>query len=67
MDFCARGDWADDKGSSYAAARVSGLIAAALQSGVESSGISQHLKASAKDMGDPGFDDRFGWGYLEIE
>lgn len=67
VDFCARGDWVDDKGSSYAAARVSGLIAAALQSGVESSGISQHLKASAKDMGDPGFDDRFGWGYLEIE
>ena len=64
VDFCARGDWADDKGSSYAAARVSGLIAAALQSGVEPPRISEHLAAMARDMGDPGQDDRFGWGYL---
>lgn len=65
VDFCARGDWAQDKGSSYAAARVSGLIAAALHDGVEPSGVCQYLAALAQDMGDPGYDHRFGWGYLE--
>ena len=63
--FCARGDWDDDKGSSYAAARVSGFIAAALQGGVEASGISEYLASMAQDMGAPGYDQRFGWGYLE--
>ena len=67
VDFCARGDWVDDKGSSYAAARVSGRIAAVLQGGVEPSQIFEHLAAMAQDMGDPGYDDRFGWGYLEIQ
>ena len=65
VDFCARADCGDDKGSSYAAARVSGLIAAALQSGVEPSGICDDLAAMALDMGESGHDDRFGWGYLE--
>lgn len=64
VDFCARGDCGDDKGSSYAAARISGLIAAALQSGVESSRISEYLSGLAQDMGEPGYDGRFGWGYL---
>ena len=66
VDFCACGDCGDDKGSSYAAARVSGLIAAALHSGVEPTMIPEYLAAMAQDMGDPGHDDRYGWGYLEI-
>lgn len=66
VDFCARGESGDDKGSSYAAARVSGLIAAALHSGVEPTMIPEYLAAMAQDMGDPGHDDRYGWGYLEI-
>ena len=66
VDICARGDCGDDKGSSYAAARVTGLIAAALASGVEPSLIPEYLAAMAQDMGDPGRDDRFGWGYLDI-
>ena len=65
VDFCARGDCGDDKGSSYAAARVSGLIAAALQSGVEPSQIPEHLAGMAQDMGEPGYDHRYGWGFLE--
>ncbi|MGN0972325.1 MAG: S8 family peptidase [Aristaeellaceae bacterium] len=65
VDFCARGDGGDDKGSSYAAARVTGLIAAALHSGMAPSQIHDWLAATAQDMGDPGHDDRFGWGYLE--
>ena len=65
VDFCARGDFGDEKGSSYAAARVSGMIAAALQNGVERSEIESILQTGAKDMGEPGIDDRFGWGYLE--
>ena len=66
VDFCARGDFDDEKGSSYAAARVSGMIAAALQNGMERSEIESILQSSAKDMGEPGPDGRFGWGYLEM-
>lgn len=65
VEYCARGDCGYEKGSSYSAARVSGLIAAALQSGVESSLISEYLADLAQDMGEPGYDGRFGWGYLE--
>ena len=65
VEYCARGDCGDEKGSSYSAARVSGLIAASLQSGVESSLISEYLADLAQDMGEPGYDGRFGWGYLE--
>ena len=65
VEFCARGDCTRDKGSSYAAARVSGFIAAALQSGVEPSRIPEHLAALSRDMGESGYDSRFGWGYLE--
>ena len=67
VDFCARGDCGDDKGSSYAAARVSALTAAALQDGVEPSQIAAYLAAMAQDMGEPGYDGRFGWGYLETQ
>ena len=67
VDFCARSDCGDDKGSSYAAALVSGLIASALSNGTEPSRIVEHLAENAQDMGDPGYDERFGWGYLETE
>ena len=66
VDFCARSDCGDEKGASYSTARVSGLIAAALHSGVEKTEIPEDLAAMARDMGEPGFDDRYGWGYLEI-
>ena len=62
--FCARGDCDGEKGSSYAAARVTALVAEALCSGVAPSQITEYLAAMAQDMGDPGPDDRFGWGYL---
>ena len=67
VDFCARSDCGDEKGSSYSTARVSGLIAAALSNGMESSQILEYLAEEAQDMGDPGYDDRYGWGYLETE
>ena len=66
VDFCARSDCGDEKGASYSTARVSGLIAAALQDGVEKAEIPEYLAALAQDMGAPGFDDRYGWGYLEM-
>ena len=66
VDFCARADCGDEKGASYSTARVSGLIAAALQIGMEKTQIPEYLAAMAQDMGAPGFDDRYGWGYLEI-
>ena len=65
VDFCARADCDDEKGASYSTARVTGRIAAALQSGVEKAEIYEYLATLARDMGDPGFDDRYGWGYLE--
>lgn len=67
VDFCARGDSGDEKGSSYAAARVSGMIASALQNGMERFEIESILQSAAKDMGEPGPDGRFGWGYLEVQ
>ena len=66
VDFCARSDCGDEKGASYSTARVSGLIAAALQSGVEKTQILEYLASMAQDLGEPGFDDRYGWGYLEM-
>lgn len=66
VDFCVRGDCDGEKGSSYAAARASGMIAAALQQGVEKAAIPDYLAAQAQDMGEPGYDSRFGWGYLAI-
>ena len=66
VDFCARSDCGDEKGASYSTARVSGLIAAALQDGVEKAEIYEYLASLAQDMGEPGFDDRYGWGYLAI-
>lgn len=66
VDFCARSDCGDEKGASYSTARVSGLIAAALQDGVEKAEIYEYLASLAQDMGEPGFDDRYGWGYLEM-
>ena len=66
VDFCARSDCGDEKGASYSTARVSGRIAAALQDGVEKAEIYEYLASLAQDMGEPGFDDRYGWGYLAI-
>ena len=66
VDFCARSDCGDEKGASYSTARVSGRIAAALQDGVEKAEIYEYLASLAQDMGEPGFDDRYGWGYLEM-
>ena len=67
VDFCARSDCGDEKGSSYSTARVTGLIAAALSNGMEPSQILEYLTAEAQDMGEPGYDQRYGWGYLETE
>ena len=66
VDFCARADCGDEKGASFSTARVSGAIAAALQSGVEKAHIPEYLASMAQDMGDPGFDDRYGWGFLNV-
>lgn len=66
VDFCARSDCGDEKGASYSTARVSGLIAAALQDGVEKAEIYEYLASLAQDMGESGFDERYGWGYLEM-
>ena len=66
VDFCARSDCGDEKGASYATARVSGRIAAALQDGVEKAEIYEYLASLAQDMGESGFDERYGWGYLEM-
>ena len=43
VDFCVRGDCGDEKGSSYAAARVSGMIADYLQDGNDPLLITEHF------------------------
>ena len=65
VDFCVRGDCGDEKGSSYAAARVSGMIADYLQDGNDPLLITEHFADMTQDMGEPGYDDWYGWGYLE--
>ena len=65
VDFCVRGDCGEEKGSSYAAARVSGMIADYLQDGNDPLLITEHFADMTQDMGEPGYDDWYGWGYLE--
>lgn len=65
VDFCARGSCGAEKGSSFAAARVSGMIAQMLEDGMQPADIRERLAEIALDMGESGCDEQFGWGYLK--
>ncbi len=66
---CARGDRGEAKGSSYAVPRVVGSIASHLAqfpySRIE--GVQQMLQRTALDLGLPGYDTTYGWGYIGSE
>lgn len=63
VDFCSYGDYNGKRGTSYAAANVTGVIATALSKDVSAS----QLNSYAADLGEVGKDKYYGWGYLGFE
>ena len=65
----ADGNYQGEKGSSFAAPRISGVLAKYLSESPNekhTKGTSEeYLKDIAVDAGDPGYDTTFGWGYVE--
>lgn len=67
--LCADGRAGDQKGSSFAAPRVSAWIADCLP-GLENptdASVRELLKAAVTDAGEKGYDPVFGWGYLDLQ
>lgn len=65
VSFCADADGGDEKGASFAVPRVAALAARLLLEGVKPEDVVMELQALAQDMGAPGYDTTYGWGYLE--
>ena len=65
VSFCADADGGDEKGASFAVPRAAALAARLLLEGVKPEDIVTELQALAQDMGAPGYDTTYGWGYLE--
>ena len=65
---CADGNCQGEKGTSFAAPKVTAVIARYLQSVPEEEkddlSVRQYLKEQAQDLGEPGYDTVFGWGYV---
>ena len=65
----ADGNYQGEKGSSFAAPRISGVLAKYLSEVLIESHTKEkaeeYLKEIATDAGDPGYDTTFGWGYVE--
>lgn len=63
---CARADCDGEKGSSYAAARVSGVAAELMKSSPkpDARAIKDALRLLAIDIGAEGYDTKYGWGYI---
>lgn len=65
----ADGNYQGEKGSSFAAPRISGVLAKYLSEVLIESHTKEkaeeYLKDIATDAGDPGYDTTFGWGYVE--
>lgn len=66
---CARADYDGVKGSSYAAARVAAVIAEYLNESPDQTAdsVRQTLRDAARDLGEPGYDTVYGWGYIEVD
>lgn len=66
----ADGNYQGEKGSSYAAPRISGILANYLSEVPNENHTKgkaeEYLKGIAVDAGDPGYDTIFGWGYVNI-
>ena len=65
----ADGNYQGEKGSSFAAPRIGGVLAKYLSEVLIESHTKEkaeeYLKEIATDAGDPGYDTTFGWGYVE--
>ena len=65
----ADGNYQGEKGSSFAAPRISGVLAKYLSEvpneNYTKGTAEEYLKEIATDAGDPGYDTTFGWGYVE--
>ena len=65
----ANGNYQGEKGSSFAAPRISGILAGYLDRTSEEkhtqSYAEEYLKSIAVDAGHPGYDTVFGWGYVK--
>lgn len=67
----ADGNYHGEKGSSFAAPRISGVLAkylSELPNEMHTKGTAEeYLKDIAVDAGDPGYDTTFGWGYVKVQ
>lgn len=67
----ADGNYQGEKGSSFAAPRISGVLAKYLsESQFEKQtqeDAEEYLKGIVVDAGDPGYDTTFGWGYVKTQ
>lgn len=65
---CADGSYEGEKGTSYAAPRITAAIAEYLQTAPEEKrtdeDVREYLKRIAQDLGEEGYDPVFGWGYI---
>lgn len=66
---CARGDFQDERGSSYAAPRVAAFIANYLTQTPDATQeeVRRFLQGAALDLGKTGYDTIYGWGYIQAE
>jgi subtilisin family serine protease len=66
---CARADDGGEKGSSFAAARVAGVAAKYLADHPDAGadGVRAMLRDAALDLGAPGYDTQYGWGYIAAD
>lgn len=66
VSFCADGDGGDEKGASFAVPRAAALCARLLLEGAAPADVVPRLQQMAQDLGAPGYDTTYGWGYLEV-
>lgn len=63
----ADGNYQNERGSSFAAPRITGVLAEYMASSGEKETYDDarsYLKSIAEDAGDPGYDTVFGWGFV---
>jgi hypothetical protein len=63
-----RGAWLQSSGTSFAAGMAAGAAALLIDAGVpDPRSVKAVLVNSADDLGPPGWDDAYGWGYVNCE
>lgn len=65
---CAEAGYEGERGSSFAVPRVAAFVAACLKEapGASADDIRLALRSAAQDLGEPGYDSQFGWGYIKV-